>query len=140
MIIYCAGPIRGNTKYQEDFKKIINCIKSQGHTALSELNEEFKTSVPLTERQIFKRDIKWIEKSMLFIAETSGASLGVGFEISYALYKQKIPVLALINKNAENVSAMISGCSNELLSVKKYSDSVQMDNIIMEFINKYPEN
>ena len=140
MIIYCAGPIRGNTDYQIDFKEIINCIKLQGHTALSELNEQFRTAVPLNEKQIFKRDIKWIEKSALMIAESSAASLGVGFEISYALYKQKIPVLALINKSAKSVSAMIAGCNSELLSVKEYSDSLQLEKIISAFIKKYSEN
>ena len=139
MIIYCAGAIRGNTKYREDFKEIIKYLKSLGHTALSELNEEFKTSIPLTEKQIFKRDIKWIEKSKVLIAETSGASLGVGFEISYALYKQNIPVLVLINNGAESVSAMIAGCNSGLLSVKKYSDTNQLKSIISGFINKHTE-
>jgi nucleoside 2-deoxyribosyltransferase len=136
MIIYCAGPIRGNTKYRNDFKEIILHIKSLGHTALSEVNEDFNSSIPLTEKQIFKRDIKWIEKSSLLIAEVSGASLGVGFEISYALYKEKMPVLALYNKDVESVSAMIAGCSSALLTVKKYSDSEQLRKIITEFINK----
>jgi nucleoside 2-deoxyribosyltransferase len=140
MIIYCAGPIRGNTDFQIDFKEIINCIKLQGHTALSELNEQFRTSVPLTEKQIFKRDIKWIEKSELMIAESSSPSLGVGFEISYALYKQKIPVLALVNKSAKMVSAMIAGCNSELLSVKEYSDSIQLEKYISTFIKKYSES
>jgi 2'-deoxynucleoside 5'-phosphate N-hydrolase len=139
MIIYCAGPIRGNKKYQSDFKEIIDYVKLLGHTALSELNEEFKTAVPLTERQIFKRDIKWIEKSKLLISEASGASLGVGFEISYALYKHQIPVLSLINKNEDNASAMILGCSSELLTVKRYSDTEQIKKIISDFINKYAE-
>jgi hypothetical protein len=139
MIIYCAGPIRGNKKYHGDFEDIINYIRLLGHTALSELNEEFKTAVPLNEKQIFKRDIKWIEKSKLLIAEASGASLGVGFEISLALYKYQIPVLSLINKNEENASAMILGCNSELLTVKRYSDTEQIKKIISDFINKYTE-
>jgi hypothetical protein len=72
-------------------------------------------------------------------AEASGASLGVGFEISYALYKHQIPVLSLINKNEENVSAMILGCASELLTVKRYSDTEQIKKVIWDFINKYAE-
>ena len=136
MIIYCAGPIRGNTKYRNDFAEIIRHIKSLGHTALSEINEEFKSNIPLNEREIFNRDIKWIEKSSILIAEVSAPSLGVGFEISYALYKQRIPVLALFNKDADNVSAMIAGCSSDLLSVKKYSDTEHLNKLVAAFINK----
>ena len=40
---------------------------------------------------------------------------------------------------AESVSAMIAGC-NSVFSVKKYSDTDQLKNIIMEFINKYTES
>ncbi len=50
MIIYCAGPIKGDTKYQKYYKEIIEYLTSIGHTGLSELNEEFKTSVPLTSK------------------------------------------------------------------------------------------
>jgi 2'-deoxynucleoside 5'-phosphate N-hydrolase len=136
MIIYCAGSIKGDTKYQKFYKEIIDYITSIGHTALSELNEEFKTSVPLTEKQIFKRDIKWIESSKLLIAEASGHSLGVGFEISYAIYKKEIPVLAVINEKAANKSAMIVGCDPKKITVKNYSDSDDLKKIITDFIKK----
>ncbi len=136
MIIYCAGPIKGDTKYQKYYKEIIDYLISIGHTALSELNDDFKTSVPLTAKQIFKRDIKWIESSQLLIAEVSGHSLGVGFEVSYAIYKKEIPVLALINEKALNESAMIVGCDSKKITVKNYSDSDDLKKIITDFVKK----
>ncbi len=140
MVIYCAGAVRGDTRFQNNFKEIIQFLSSQGHTPLSELNESFKTTVPLTERQIFKRDIKWLEKSSAVVAEISGTNLGVGFEISYALYKLKIPVMAMFDSKTETVSPMITGCDSKLLTVKEYSGKDEMKEIISAFLNKFQEN
>ena len=81
MVIYCAGPIKGDTTFQNYYINIIEHLSSLKHTALSELNEDFKSAIPLTAVQIFKRDMKWIERSKMVIAEVSAPSLGVGFEI-----------------------------------------------------------
>ncbi len=139
MIIYFAGAIRGDTKYKKNHKEIVDCITSMGHTALSEINDEFKTKVPLTDRQLFKRDLKWIGSSKAVIAEISGASIGVGFEIAYALYSLNKPVLALINSKVDNTSAMINGCDSRLLVVKTYSGTDELEKIISEFINENKE-
>lgn len=139
MIIYCAGPIRGDVKYRKWLREIIEHVAGEGHIALSELSDNFKSAMPLTDNQIFKRDIKWLEKSKAVIAEISGASTGVGFEISYALYKQQIPVLALANDKAENASAMIEGCNSKLLTFKKYSGADDLKSIVSEFIKANSE-
>lgn len=140
MIIYCAGPIKGDKTYQRFYAEIINILEEEGHTALAELNTKFSASVPLNDEQIYKRDIRWIDGSELLIAEISAPSLGVGFEIAYALFEKKLPVLALVNKEAGSVSAMISGCSSELLSIEKYRDTQDMREIMVNYIDKLKGN
>ena len=140
MIVYCAGAIKGDTSYQKYLKEIIIHLSSLEHTPLSELNENFKSAIPLTDKEIFKRDLKWLEQSKIMIAEISGASLGVGFEISYALYELKIPVLALYNSKVESISAMISGCTSKLITIKNYSDIEELKNIVSDFVKKRSEN
>lgn len=137
MIVYCAIPIRGEITYEEYFKGIVEHVSALGHTALSELNTNFKPAAPLTDTEIFIRDTKWIDKSKVLIAEVSGASTGVGFEIAYALYKRKIPVLALANKDADsNVSAMINGCQSQLFTIAEYEDREGLKKIISDFIKE----
>ncbi len=137
MIIYCAGPIRGDTKYQSNYLEIVEFLESEQHTALAEISGKYITSIPLTDKQIYKRDIKWIEGSTLMIAEISGASLGVGFEIAYALFERKIPVLALANAEVPRLSAMISGCESELLTIKRYQDLDEMKLIIQKYLSNF---
>ncbi len=136
MIVYCAGAIKGDSSYRERYQEMVNIVKDEGHSALSELNPEFHSAFPLNENQVFQRDIKWIENSSLMIAEISGPSLGVGFEISYALYVMEIPVLALYDSAVDQVSAMITGCDSELLYVKRYTDSEELSELIKSFLNQ----
>lgn len=136
MIVYCAGAIKGDSSYQESYQEMINIVKDEGHSALSELNPEFHSAFPLDANQVFQRDIKWIEKSSVMIAEISGPSLGVGFEISYALYVREIPVLALYDSGVEQVSAMITGCDSDLLYVKNYTNSEELSEIVKSFLNQ----
>ena len=134
MIIYCAGPIKGNTTYQENYSEIVRIVESMGHTALSEKSSKFSSTILLSDKQIYTRDIKWIDGSKIMIAEVSGPSLGVGFEISYALFTKKMPVLAVYHDQAGPVSSMISGCSNPKLHVAKYSNVDLLTKIIKDFI------
>jgi len=136
MIIYCAGPIRGDVSYQKFYAEVINHIEDEGHSALAEFNGKFSVSIPLTDRQVYKRDLKWIDGSKLMIAEISGPSLGVGFEIAYAIFQRKIPVLALVNSKVENISAMLSGCDSPLLTILEYNNTDDMKKKITEFINQ----
>ncbi len=134
MIIYCAGPIRGNTTYHENYSEIVRIVESIGHTALAEISNKFSSSIPLNAKQIYTRDIKWIDGSKIMIAEVSGPSLGVGFEISYALFVKKIPVLTLYQEQVGQISAMISGCNNPHLQVKKYLNIDDLTSIVKNFI------
>jgi nucleoside 2-deoxyribosyltransferase len=139
MIVYCAGAIKGDTAYQNNYKEIIRFIGSMKHTALAELNGNFKFSVPLNDKQIYTRDIKWIESSDLVIAEISGPSLGVGFEIAYAIFQQKIPVLALVSSEVKKLSAMITGCNSQLLTIRRYKNIEDMKNIISNYFKNWEQ-
>lgn len=140
MIIYCAGPIKGDITFQERYKEIIKIVETLGHTALSEFGTQVHSVFPLNDKQIYTRDIKWIDNSNLMIAEISGPSLGVGFEVAYALFVKKIPVLAVYNREAKNVSAMIKGCTNENLTLKKYSNSEDLEKTIKNYLINYKSN
>jgi nucleoside 2-deoxyribosyltransferase len=140
MIIYCAGPIRGNKTFQQNYVQIVQIVESLGHSALSEVSSKFQSSIPLNAKQIYSRDVKWLNGSKLMIAEVSGPSLGVGFEIAYALFNKKMPVLAVYHESAEQVSSMIVGCTDHKLQIKKYTDFDSLTNSIKEFINNYNGN
>ncbi len=134
MVIYCAGPIKGDTTFQNFYIDIIEHLSSLKHTALSELNEDFKSAIPLTSAQMYKRDMKWIERSKIVIAEISTPNTDIGFEIGYAIYEKKMPVLALVHSSVEKSSPIIDGYNSNLLALKKYSDTEECLKYIDKFI------
>jgi len=136
MIIYCAGPIRGTSTHQIYFKNMIKYVEQLGHSVLSGMNEKFNSTIPLTDKQIYKRDLKWIDGSKVMIAEISGPSLGVGFEIAYGIFERKLPVLAVHFSETEQISAMILGCDSELLTVQKYQGEEDMKTKIKVYLSK----
>lgn len=140
MIVYCAGPIKGDVSYQKNYLEIIKLVESLGHTALAEFNGKFNSSIPLTDSQIYTRDMKWIEGSKLMIAEISGPSLGVGFEISYALFSKKIPVLAVYSSEVNKVSSMITGCTDKNLIVKDYKSPEELQKLVKNFLFSHLQN
>lgn len=139
--IYCAGPISGDITYQENYKKIIELVKQNGYHPLFE--PELKPNYVLTDQEIYKRDIKWLTDATGMVAEVSGPSLGVGFEIAYALFVLKKPVLALYHSSVKRLSAMVNGCDSPLLSVQVYKNDVDLERLIKIYLqlilNKYSE-
>lgn len=130
--IYCAGPISGDNTYQEFYKKIIQIVKENKFIPLYE--PELKPNFNLTPQEIYRRDIHWLTESLGIIAEVSGPSLGVGFEIAYALFYLKKPVLALYNSNVPHLSAMIRGCDSPLISVQSYLSEVELEKYIKIYL------
>lgn len=132
MKVYCAAPIRGSVDKKKFADRIPEIVREMKLSPISEFN------IPgnqLTDEEIFTRDISWIEESGCMIAEVSSASTGVGFEIAYSLYHLRKPVLAIYHNDiASTVSAMIKGCTSELLILKNYNDMQEMENIIREFL------
>jgi hypothetical protein len=135
MIIYCTGSKRGDAAYKKLHKDIILFTESLGHTVLAELSDKFSSTIPLTDNQIYKRNLKWIDGSKLIVAEVSGSTLEVGFEIAYAILERKIPALAILEGDAQ-ISNMLSGCDSPLLTIRKYHDPDEMKSIVQTFINK----
>jgi hypothetical protein len=136
MIVYCTGTKRGSQAHQKLLINIIEFTESLGHTALSEVSGRFSSTIPLTDKQTYKRNLKWIDGSRLVIAEISNPDLEVGIEIAYTLYQRKVAVLALHISSAPKISSMLTGCDSPLLSIQKYADVNEMQGIIKTYLSK----
>ena len=137
MNIYFGGSIAGGRGYIDTYREIVDFLKEAGHHILTEhvvhpdvleLEEEF------TPEQVYTRDIKWLTSSDCLIAEVSNPSLGVGYEICYALRINK-PVLC-IHREGILMTKMLSGNTSEGLTFKSYKDAEQWKQIIRDFLNR----
>ena len=135
MNIYFAGSIRGGRELQPMYLKIISHLECNGHSVLTEHVAQkavIESESSLSSREIYERDMEWLEECELVIADVTVPSLGVGFEVASAIYRQK-PVLCIHQKGIA-LSAMIAGNTCKNIQVREYSDTQSMIEIIDEFI------
>jgi len=111
--IYFAGSIRGGRKDRDAYRRIIEHLKTKGkvlteHVAAETIEEMGEEG--LDSRKIHDRDMSWLKKCDLFIAEVSQPSLGVGYEISIAVSLGKKSLCLFRIEEGKELSAMIEGC------------------------------
>ena len=135
MNIYFCGSIAGGRKYLDTYTKIVRHLQGNGHTVPTEhiiAPDVMDAEKGLTAAQIYKRDVNWLSDSDAAIAEISNPSLGVGYEIGFALNLGK-PVLALYEKDLF-VSRMITGNEHPLLTIVEYKNENDWRSAIENFV------
>jgi 2'-deoxynucleoside 5'-phosphate N-hydrolase len=83
-------------------------------------------------REVYERDVQWLDESEAVIAEVSTPSHGVGYEIAYALCAGR-PVLCLYQASAR-VSKMLTGNTHPGLTIVAYSDEAGAKARLDEFL------
>jgi len=131
MKIYFAGSIRGDNSKKEVFKHIVSFLKSRGHNVLTEHIAE--DNIRETEKRnsddfIYKRDIDWMEEADIIVAEATGPSFGVGFEVGYAAQKNKR--VYLLYEKGQRVSAMVMGNSHPNITRVPYKNVAELDSFL----------
>src|SRR5215210_2263607 len=84
--IYFAGAIRGGREDCALYLEIVEQLRTYGrvlteHIGDSELSEMGEAE---GDRQIYDRDLAWLEEADNLVAEVTTPSLGVGYEIGKA--------------------------------------------------------
>ncbi len=121
MKVCFTAAYEGRFKFKEQYKTIIGYLKS-----LDPLLEEWVWKEKMSETKndyedVYKSKINRIKRADVLVAEISHPSIGVGFEIFYALSEKK-QVLALYLEEAKNqASETIRGVASRYLTVKSYN-------------------
>lgn len=122
MNIYFACSITGGRELEVVYQEMVAALIADGHeipTSHLVESEVLDRERVLSPRDVYLRDVKWIDDCDVLIAEVSVPSHGVGYEIGYALQVGK-PVLC-IHQQEKRVSKMITGNPHSLLNVESYS-------------------
>jgi nucleoside 2-deoxyribosyltransferase len=124
MNIYFACSITGGREFEPVYQEIVAALSADGHiipTSHLVQSEVMENERILSPRDVYERDVNWMENCDVLIAEVSVPSHGVGYEIGYALNIGK-PVLC-IHQNERRVSKMITGNPTQALTVQAYSNN-----------------
>ena len=137
--IYFSGSITGGREDVPLYRRLIQALEEEGHHVLAGAvaSEHIGDGgEPLALPEIFARDLRWLDESDLVIAEVSTPSLGVGYEIAYARWTRRIPVIALYRRGrTKRCSAMIAGDPGVRLI--EYEDPAVMMEQLLESIRPW---
>ena len=88
MKIYLACTVRGDRRGLLAGRTIAQHLQRHGHEVLTAhllADDVDESESQLTEEEVYRRDIEWLSTCDALVAEASGSSYGVGFEVGYVL-------------------------------------------------------
>jgi len=86
MRIYLACTVRGERGGVLAGRAICERLQQHGHEVLTThllADDVDRAEAVLTESQVYQRDIDWLSGCDVLVAEASGSSYGVGFEVGF---------------------------------------------------------
>jgi len=127
MNIYLACTVRGDRSTVAALRALVSALEEDGHTVLTKhlLEDGVDTAeAALSERQVYERDVAWLESCDMLIADASGSSFGVGFEVGYVLGRsdgtsQRVVLLYRADR-VNQISRLISGNAHARCTVLPY--------------------
>jgi nucleoside 2-deoxyribosyltransferase len=136
MQIYFSGAISGGRGNLSVYQHIVAHLQAAGHVVSSAHVADpavLSRESSISPRDVYQRDIGWIEQCDAIVVEVSTPSLGVGYEVGYALHVAK-PVLCL-HRRGLFISKMITGNPAPTLRVAAYENLDELDAHLDSFLN-----
>jgi nucleoside 2-deoxyribosyltransferase len=139
--IYLACTVRGDRGAVAGLRELVTALERAGHTVLTKhlLDDDVEgAESALTERAVYDRDIMWLEACDVLIADASGSSFGVGFEVGYVLGRsdrtdQQVVLLYRADRR-DQISRLIVGNAHPRCRVVAYATGVELVAAVMSVI------
>jgi len=134
MRIYLGCTVRGDRSTLDMVRHIARRLERAGHVILTThlLHDDVEGAErSRTSAEVYARDLAWVESCDVMIAEASGSTYGVGFEVGYVLGRaaqsgQRAYVFYRADREGV-VSRLISGLTNPHARVFPYSTVGDVD-------------
>lgn len=130
MRVYLACTIRGDRGRLGVARALGDVIRQGGHELMTErfLDDRAEDEDGrLSAADVFARDLDWLDRCDVLVAEASGSSYGVGFEVGYVLSRAaetgKRVVVLYDRALRERVSRLVSGNTHAFCTTVGYTDA-----------------
>ena len=131
MKIYFGFTVAGDRSAVTVARKIVDILVEMHHEVLTRhLVEDNAWEVDrrMTPKEVFLRDMKWLEQCDMFIAEVSGSSFGLGFETGYLLGATTKKVVLFYRRDVETkISLLITGITHPNCTLAPYSNPDEVE-------------
>ena len=135
MKIYFGFTVAGDRSSIDTARKVVQLLEESGHEVLTRHlvdDDAWEADRSISPRDVFRRDMAWLEQCDLFIAEVSGSSFGLGFETGYLLGATNKQVILLYRREVERkVSLLISGNTHENCMLLPYASMEEVEKFLI---------
>ncbi len=138
MRIYLACTVRGDRSALDAARRACSTLETLGHQVLTrhlleDDVEEAEGRQP--DSAVFERDVQWLTACEALVAEASGSSFGVGFEVGFVLARaprtrQRVFVLYDASRSAA-VSRLISGNVDPCCRTLAYQSVAEIERFLV---------
>jgi nucleoside 2-deoxyribosyltransferase len=143
--IYLACTVRGDRGAVAVSRLLGDLLEEFGHTVLTRhllLDDADAQEGQLSEREVFERDVRWLHDADVLIAEASGSSYGVGFEVGYVAGRaaetgQRVLLLYDASRRPF-VSRLITGNTHPACTTYPYRDREDLLQFVRVFMAERP--
>lgn len=137
MKIYLGCTVRGDRGALDVARHINARLAERGHEVLTThllLDDVEGVERSLADQEVYLRDLAWLDACDVLVAEASGSSYGVGFEVGYVVGRasqtgQRAIVLYRRDRH-DAVSRLISGLTGEHVHVFPYDTLADVDDAL----------
>ena len=131
--IYLACTVRGDRGAIAGLRALAAALEADGHELLTThlLADDVEGAESrLTEREVYDRDVAWLDACDVLVADASGSSFGVGFEVGYILGRsdrsgQRVLLLYRADRQPF-ISRLIAGNSHPHCATIPYTDASEL--------------
>jgi nucleoside 2-deoxyribosyltransferase len=112
MKIYLACTVRGDRGGLAAGRAICDRLQRLGHDVLTThllADNVDAAESALTEADVYRRDLGWLTSCDVLVAEASGSSYGVGFEVGYVLSRGRKVVVVYSAARRHAISRVVTG-------------------------------
>jgi hypothetical protein len=145
MNVYLACTVRGHRGGLAAARAMCEMLERSGCTVLTKhllADDVDRAEADLTEREVFERDLRWLDAADLLVAEASGSSYGVGFEVGYVLGRSDATgqrILLLYDRaRRPSVSRLIAGNTHSACATYEYVTSEDLLAFLERFLCARP--
>jgi hypothetical protein len=136
MKIYLGFTVAGDRSSVEAARKILGALQFMGHEVLTShlvREDAWLADRRVPPRDIFARDMNWLNECDLFIAEVSGSSFGLGFETGYLLGATQKKILLFYDRGVERkISLLITGNTHPNCLLVPYSGLDELEGLVRD--------
>lgn len=140
--IYLACTVRGDRGAVLALRTLAADLERAGHTVLTRhlLDDDVEAAESaLSDRDVFERDMRWLTAADVVIADASGSSYGVGFEVGYVLglsaHSEKHVLVVYHEPRREQLSRLITGNSHAQCATYGYRDTESLVRTVNGFLS-----